>query len=686
MDQEKLDQLCINTIRMLAVDAVEKAKSGHPGMPMGAAPTAYLLWTRFRKHNPTNPAWPDRDRFVLSAGHGSMLLYSFLHLTGYDLPLEELKAFRQWGSRTPGHPEYGLTPGVETTTGPLGQGFANGVGMAIAEQFLAERFNRPGHTIVDHYTYAIVSDGDLMEGVASEAASLAGHLRLGKLIYFYDDNDISIDGSTDLTFTEAVGRRFEAYGWHVEEVKDGNDLGAIDGAINAARAERVRPSLIIVRTHIAYGSPHKQDTAEAHGAPLGAEEVKLTKAFFGWPQEPPFFIPGEALAHFRKAVDRGRVWEEEWQVRFRAYATEYPELAEEWHRVMRRELPAGWEASLPTFKAEDGAVATRVASGRVLNAIAPKIPNLIGGSADLASSNNTLLRGSVEFSYRNRAGRNLYFGVREHGMGSILNGLALHGGVIPYGATFLIFSDYMRPAIRLAALTELPVIYVFTHDSIGLGEDGPTHQPIEHLAALRAMPHLTLIRPADANETVAAWRVALTHTNGPVALVLTRQNLPTLDRTQMAPADGLERGAYILADAEAGRPDLILIASGSEVALAVEARKRLAQRGTRARVVSMPSWELFEAQSQPYRDEVLPPSVTKRLAIEVGVPQGWHRYVGPAGDVIGLTRFGASAPGQVVMEKLGFTADNVVAHALKLLLSSPLPPGEGQGEGGGGEA
>jgi transketolase len=667
VDQATLDQLCVNTIRMLAVDAVEKAKSGHPGMPMGTAAMAYVLWTRFLKHHPADPQWPDRDRFVLSAGHGSMLLYSLLHLTGYDLPLDELKQFRQWGSRTPGHPEYGLTPGVETTTGPLGQGFANGVGMAIAEAFLAERFNRPGHPIVDHYTYAIVSDGDLMEGVASEAASLAGHLQLGKLIYLYDDNGISIDGSTDFTFTEHVGQRFQAYGWQVQEIADGNDLTAIEAAIKAAQAESTRPSLIIVHTHIAYGSPGKQDTAEAHGAPLGAEEVKRTKEFFGWPQEPTFYLPDAALTHFRKAIDRGQAWEAAWQARVASYAAAYPDLAAEWQRVLRRQLPPGWEAHLPTFNAEDGAMATRVASGRVLNAIAPKIPTLIGGSADLAASNNTLLRGAGEFSPQDRAGRNLYFGVREHGMGAILNGLAVHGGVIPYGATFLIFSDYMRPAIRLAALAELPVIYVFTHDSIGLGEDGPTHQPIEHLAALRAMPHLTVIRPADANETVVAWRVALTPRHGPVALVLTRQNLPIFDRSQMAAADGLERGAYVLLDAEGGTPDMILISSGSEVALAVDARTQLAQRGVKARVVSLPSWELFERQSQTYRDEVLPPSVRKRLAIEAGVPQGWRDFVGPEGDLIGLTRFGASAPGQVVMEQLGFNVANVVARALKLL-------------------
>jgi transketolase len=652
---------------MLAVDAVEKARSGHPGMPMGTAALAYVLWTRFLKHNPVNPQWPNRDRFVLSAGHGSMLLYSLLHLTGYDLPLSQLKEFRQWSSRTPGHPEYALTPGVETTTGPLGQGFANGVGMAIAEAFLAERFNRPGHTIVDHYTYAIVSDGDLMEGVASEAASLAGHLQLGKLIYLYDDNDISIDGSTDLTFTEQVDRRFQAYGWHVQEITDGNDLPAIDAALRAAQAERTKPSLIIVHTHIAYGSPGKQDTAEAHGAPLGAEEVKRTKEFFGWPQEPSFYLPEEALAHFREAVERGRTWETAWQSGFAAYAVAHPELAADWQRALRRELPPGWDASLPTFRADQGAMATRVASGHVLNAVAPVISTLIGGSADLATSNNTLLRGAGEFSAQHRGGRNIYFGVREHGMGAILNGLAYHGSVIPFGATFLIFSDYMRPAIRLAALSELPVIYVFTHDSIGLGEDGPTHQPIEHLAALRAIPQLTVIRPADANETTVAWRVALTHQHGPVALVLTRQNLPIFDRTQMAAAAGLEQGAYTLREAEGASPDIILIATGSEVVLAVEAYQQLVQHGVRARVVSMPSWELFAQQPQAYRESVLPASVRKRLAIEAGVPQGWRDYIGPEGDIIGMTRFGASAPGPVAMDKFGFNVPNVVARALQLL-------------------
>ena len=662
---QNLDQLCINTIRTLAMDGVQKAKSGHPGMPMGAAAMAYVLWTRFLRHNPANPTWPDRDRFVLSAGHGSMLLYSLLHLTGYDLPLEELKNFRQWGSRTPGHPEYDPELGVETTTGPLGQGFANGVGMAIAEAYLAAHFNRPGYRIVDHYIYAIVSDGDLMEGVASEAASLAGHLRLGKLIYLYDDNRISIEGSTDLTFTEDRGLRFEAYGWHVQRV-GGYDLEGIAAAIRAAQAD-LRPSLIMCRTHIGYGSPNKQNKAEVHGAPLGEEEVRLTKENLGWPAESPFFIPNEALAHFRQALEKGRVWEAEWQARFDAYAAEYPELAEEWRMVMSGELPEGWDADLPIFRPEDGPLATRVASGKVLNAIAPHLPTLMGGSADLAPSCKTYLSGYGDFSAENRAGRNLHFGVREHAMGGILSGMALHGGVIPYGSTFLVFSDYMRPSIRLAAMMKLPVIYVFTHDSIGIGEDGPTHQPIEQLASLRAIPHLTVIRPADANEAVVAWRVALEHREGPVALLFTRQKLPVLDRAKLAPADGLARGAYILIEAEGGHPDIILIATGSEVHPTLAARELLAEQGVRARVVSMPSWELFERQPRSYREEVLPPEVTARLAVEAGVPQGWCSYVGDRGDVIGIERFGASAPYKVLWEKYGFTAENIVARALEVL-------------------
>ena len=665
-DYTSRDQLCINTIRTLAMDAVQKANSGHPGLPMGAAAMAYVLWTRFLTHHPTNPSWPNRDRFILSAGHGCMLLYSLLHLTGYDLPLDELKRFRQWGSRTPGHSEHGLTPGVETTTGPLGQGFGNGVGMAIAERFLATHFNRPGYTIVDHHVYAIVSDGDLMEGVSSEAASLAGHLGLGKLIYLYDDNRITIDGSTSLAFTENVGQRFEAYGWHVQRV-DGNDLIEVEAALSAAQAATERPSLIIARTHIAYGSPNKQDTAEAHGAPLGEEEVKATKRALGWPLEPAFYIPDEALAHFREALQRGRAREAQWQAQFDAYAAAHPELAAEWRTVMNGRLPEGWADKLPTFPPGGGSMATREASGKVLNAIAPHLPTLIGGSADLTPSNNTYLKGYGDFQRDNVGARNLHFGVREHAMGSILNGMALHGGVIPYGGTFLIFSDYMRPAIRLAALSHIHVIYVFTHDSIGLGEDGPTHEPIEHLASLRAMPNLTVIRPADANETAVAWRVALEHRGGPVALALTRQKLPVLDRTILASADLLRRGAYVLTDTSNGQPNIILIATGSEVQLALEARQRLAARGIGARVLSMPSWELFEQQPDSYRDEVLPPSVTARLAIEAASPHGWHRYVGPMGAVIGMTRYGASAPYQVLMEQFGFTADNVTSRALSLL-------------------
>jgi transketolase len=664
--QEHLDQLCINTIRMLAADAVQKAKSGHPGMPMGAAAMAYVLWTRFLKHNPANPKWADRDRFVLSAGHGSMLLYALLHLTGYDLRLGDLQQFRQWESRTPGHPEVGVTPGVETTTGPLGQGFANGVGMAIAESWLAAQFNRPDHRIVDHYTYAIVSDGDLMEGVASETASLAGHLKLGRLIYLYDDNHISIDGNTSLAFTEDAGRRFEAYGWHVQRVADGNDLAAVEAAIRAAQAEDSRPSLILCRTHIGYGSPNKQDSNKAHGEPLGEDEVKLTKQKLGWPLTPAFLVPEEARQEFRKAVARGKTWEVEWRQRFSAYAAAFPEEAARWEQYMSGKLPQGWDAGLPAFTPGDSALATRAASGKVLHALSPRVTNLLGGSADLAPSNNTYVQGVSEFQPGSYEGRNFRFGVREHAMGSISNGMALHGGLRPYTGTFLIFSDYMRPALRLAAFMQTPVIFIFTHDSIGLGEDGPTHQPIEHLAALRAIPGLSVIRPADANETVEAWRLALMR-SGPTCLVLTRQNLPVLDRGQIQPDGGVARGGYVLADASGGRPQVILIATGSEVAVAVGAQKLLAQKGVAARVVSMPSWDIFEQQPQSYRDSVLPPAVTARVAIEAAVPQGWHKYVGPAGDVVGMTRFGASAPGPVNFEKFGFTPQNVAARALAVL-------------------
>ena len=660
-----LDQLCVNTIRTLAMDGVQKAKSGHPGMPMGMADAAYVLWTQFLRHNPSNPKWPNRDRFILSGGHGSMLLYSLLHLTGYDLPLDELKAFRQWGSRTPGHPEYGLTPGVEVTTGPLGQGFATGVGMAIAERFLAALFNRPGYPLMEHKVYAIVTDGDLMEGISHEAASLAGHLGLGNIIYLYDDNHISIDGPTELAFTEDRAARFAAYGWHVQQV-DGHDRAAVAAAIRAAQAETQRPSIICCRTHIGYGSPNRQDTAKAHGEPLGEEEVRLTKQNLGWPLEPTFHIPDEALQHFRQAIPRGQQLEREWQALFERYAAAYPDQARLWQQVWSGQLPDGWEQTLPSFSPADGAQATRVASGKVLNAVAAALPHLVGGSADLTPSNNTEIKGSGWMQPGDLSGRNIHFGVREHAMGAILNGMALHGGVIPYGGTFLVFSDYMRPAIRLAALMELPVIYVFTHDSIGLGEDGPTHQPVEHLPALRAIPHLVVIRPADANETVQAWRFALQERHRPVALLLSRQNLPVFDRSQLASAEGLQRGAYVLADV-AGTPDIILMASGSEVSLVLEAARQLAERGVRARVVSMPSWELFEEQPAEYRNQVLPPNVAARLAVEAAVPLGWERYLGTRGEVIGLNRFGASAPYQVLFQQFGFSVENVVQRALALL-------------------
>ena len=650
-----LDQLCIDTIRFLSVDAVQKAESGHPGMPLGAAPMAYALWSRLLKHNPRNPAWFDRDRFVLSAGHGSMLLYSLLHLTGYDLPLEEIQCFRQWGSKAPGHPERGHTPGVEVTTGPLGQGFANAVGMALAEAQLAARYNRPGFEIIDHATYAIASDGDLMEGVASEAASLAGHLRLGKLSCLYDDNQVTLAAGTSVTFTEDRARRFEAYGWHTVSVADGNDLGTIDAALQAARAETGRPSLILVRTHIGYGSPHKQDSFEAHGSPLGVDEVRLTKQALGWPAEPPFLIPAAALEHFREALPRGARAEAQWNARMAAYGKAFPELAAELQTRISGALPPGWDADIPVFPPDTKGIATRVASGKVMNAIAPRLPALTGGSADLDPSTHTALKGMN--------GRNVHFGVREHAMGAIVNGMAAHGATIPYGATFLIFSDYMRPPLRLAALMALHVVHVFTHDSIALGEDGPTHQPVEQLAGLRAIPNLTVIRPGDANETAIAWRVALETRDRPVALVLSRQNLPTLDRSRYAPADGLRRGAYVLCDAPGAKPALILIASGSEVALVLAAAERLQAQGTAARCVSMPSWELFESQPQAYRDAVLPPSI-QALAVEAGVGQGWLRY---ADDVLAVERFGASAPGPEMLDEFGFTASNVCTRALALL-------------------
>jgi transketolase len=662
----ELDRLCINTIRGLAMDAVQKANSGHPGLPMGAASMAYVLWTRHLRCDPLKPRWPNRDRFVLSAGHGCMLLYSLLHLTGYDMPLDELKQFRQWGSETPGHPEYHLDRGIETTTGPLGQGFGNGVGMAIAEKYLAAHFNRPGHELVNYKIYAIVSDGDLMEGVGSEAASLAGHLGLSNMVYLYDDNHISIEGDTALAFTESRAKRFEAYGWFVQSIEDGNDLEAIDKALKAAKAETERPSIIMVRTHIADGSPNKHDTAGAHGSPLGEEEVKLSKENLGIPLEPKFYIPDEVLAYFRKAIERGEKAETEWQERLNSYRQAFPDLAAEWDCYVRGELPEGWKSKLPMFKPSDGPMATRKASEAVLNAISPSLPTLLGGSADLAPSTNTLIKGEAAFEKGSYGGRNFHFGVREHAMGSALNGMAL-SGLIPYGATFLIFSDYMRPTLRLAALMKIHSIFVYTHDSVFLGEDGPTHQPIEQIPSLRAIPNLSLIRPADANETAVAWRVAIERNDGPVALALTRQKLPVIDREKYASAEGLAKGAYILADSKGKRPDAILVASGSEVSVALDAYEKLVAEGVAARVVSMPSWDLFEKQTQTYRDEVLPPETTPRLAIEAAYPFGWERYIGPKGAVIGMTRFGASAPYKVLAEKFGFTVDNIVRRARELL-------------------
>ncbi|HEY8586867.1 MAG TPA: transketolase [Rhodanobacter sp.] len=676
-----LDQQCINMLRFLSVDMVQKANSGHPGLPLGAAPMAYVLWTRHLKHHPADPSWPDRDRFVLSAGHGSALLYSLLFATGYDLSLDDIKQFRQWGSKAPGHPEYGHTAGVEITTGPLGQGLANAVGMAIGESQLAATYNREGHAVIDHHTWAIVSDGDLMEGVASEAASLAGHLKLGKLICLYDDNYVTLAAGTDITFSEDRARRFEAYGWQTIQVADGNDLTAIDQALAEARADTKRPSLILVRTHIGYGSP-EQDTFKAHGSPLGVDNVKQTKQKLGWPTEPDFLVPEPALAHFRAARERGAQAQARWNSRLDGYKAAYPALANELVGRLTGQLPDGWDAAVPVFPADAKGIATRVASGKVMNAIAPKLPALFGGSADLDPSTHTALKGLGDFNPPaddgddkqgsdgggwSHAGRNLHFGVREHAMGAIVNGLAVHGGFIPYGSTFLIFADYMRPAIRLAALMGVHAVQVFTHDSIALGEDGPTHQPVEQLASLRAIPNLTVIRPADANETAVAWKVAVESSKHPVLLVLTRQNVPTLDRSRFASAEGLRKGAYVLRDAKGGKPALILIASGSEVGLVLEAADTLQASGIAVRCVSMPSWELFEAQPQSYRDEVLPPRVSARLAVELGVAQGWCRYVGERGDVLGVERFGASAPAETLLQEYGFTVDNVVKRANALL-------------------
>ncbi len=655
------DQLTINTLRFLAADAVEEASSGHPGMPMGAAPMAYALWTRFLRFDPGDPDWFDRDRFILSAGHGSMLLYGLLHLAGYDMPLDEIQDFRQWGSITPGHPEAHMTPGVEATTGPLGQGFGNGVGMAMAERFLAHRYNRPDHDVVGHHIYAIVSDGDLMEGIASEAASLAGHMKLGRLVYLYDDNHISIEGSTDLAFTEDVEKRFEAYGWHVQGVDDGEDVEAISAAIEAARADD-RPSLIRVRTHIGFGSP-KQDHASSHGAPLGGDALKATREKLGWPDE-RFHVPDEAYEAFAEAAERGKAAHRQWSERLGAYRTAHPDAAAELEDAMAGRLPDGWDAGIPTFEAGEK-LATRAASGKVLNAIARRVPNILGGSADLAPSNKTMIDDEGSLANPAEPGRNIHFGVREHAMGAAVNGMALHGGVVPYGGTFLIFSDYMKPSIRLAALTELSApIFIFTHDSIGVGEDGPTHQPVEQLAGLRAIPNLVTLRPADANETAAAWRLAMT-LDRPVALSLTRQKLPALDASAYPITEGVPRGGYTL-DGDDGDLDLLLLATGSEVSLALDAARVLRDEGRAVRVVSLPSWELFREQPEDYRADVLPAGVP-RLAIEAASPLGWHEWTGGNGDIIALDRFGHSAPGGVVMEKLGFNVDNVVERAKALL-------------------
>ncbi len=666
----RLDQLAIDTIRTLSIDAVQAANSGHPGMPMGAAPMAYVLWTRFLRHAPTHPDWADRDRFVLSAGHGSMLLYSLLYLTGYDLSLEEIRRFRQLGSRTPGHPEYGLTPGVEATTGPLGQGFANAVGMAIAETHLAAEFNRPDHTIIDHWTYMICSDGDMQEGIASEAASLAGHLRLGKLVALYDDNHVQLDGPTEWAFSEDVLERFDAYGWDTRRVADGNDTEAIAAAIEAARRDP-RPSLIAVRTHLGYGSPHRQDTSKAHGQALGEDEVRLTKEAYGWDPDRHFYVPDDALRIFREAVARGEEWVREWQARLDAYRRAFPREAAELERRLARRLPEGWDRALPSFGA-DQAQATRQASATTIQSLAQAVPELFGGAADLSESNLTDIRDGGQYGAGDRAARNIRFGVREHAMGGIANGIAYHGGCLPYVGTFLTFSDYMRGSVRLAALSRLHVIYVWTHDSIGLGEDGPTHEPVEHLATLRAMPNLWLMRPGDANETVAAWRAAVARTDGPVALALSRQKLPVLDGTREHAAAGVARGGYVLAEAVgtdgvATQPRLILLATGSELQLAVEARAQLQREGVPTRVVSLPCWELFEAQPATYREEVLPPAVTARVSIEAGVSFGWDRWVGPQGAMIAVERFGLSAPGPQVMEAFGISTEHLVRVARDVL-------------------
>ena len=667
MADSKLDELCVNTLRFLAVDAVQQANNGHPGTPMGAAPMAYVLWDRFLKHSPQDPGWPDRDRFILSPGHASAMLYALLHVAGYDLSLDDLKSFRQWGSKTPGHPEYGLTPGVEMTTGPLGQGFAHGVGMAVAERWLADHYNRPGNEVINHYTYGIVSDGDLQEIVASEAASLAGTLRLGKLIYLYDDNDISIEGSTDIAFGENVAQRFQAYGWHVVGPIDGMNVEAVDAAIRMAQSEAGRPSLIIGRTVIGFGSPNKAATASAHGEPLGEEEVRLAKENLGWGYSEPFAVPPVASDHMRKAVGRGEQRRDEWQRRMDAYRRQFPGEAAQLDEALRGDLPENWDGGLDSlFGSQDEPMATREASGRVMNTIVETVHSFTGGSADLAPSTKTLLKDHGHYGFEEYCGHNLHFGVREHAMAAIAGGMALHGGTIPYAATFLIFSDYMRPSMRLAALMGQRVIYIFTHDSVGLGQDGPTHQPIEHLLSLRAIPNLVVIRPADATETAEAWRAAMERSDGPTALVLSRQNLPVLDRNELAPAEGVRRGGYVLWESR-DAPDVILLGTGSEVHIALDAAKMLVDRGVATRVVSLPSWELFDAQPRPYRDSVLPPEVRARVSIEAATPLGWERYVGESGATIGIPHFGASAPADVLYEKLGLTAEHLTEKALEIL-------------------
>ena len=665
-NNNEIEQLSINTIRFLAVDGVQKANSGHPGMPMGCAPIGYMLYAKLMKHNPANPHWVNRDRFILSAGHGSMLLYSLLHLSGYDLPLEQLKQFRQWGSKTPGHPEYGLTPGVETTTGPLGQGFANAVGMAIAQAHLAALFNKADLKIIDHYIYGICSDGEMMEGISHESASLAGHLKLGKIIFFYDDNKITIDGSTALSFSENIEKRFEAYNWHVQIIENVNDIDSIDLAVKNARAETTKPSLIITKTHIGFGSPNKHDTSSAHGSPLGVEEVKLTKKNLGWPEEPDFFIPNEVKEHFKIAGEKGNQFEKEWDDLFKQYEAKYPDDAKYFKRIMSGDFGDEWKSKLPVFADEGKKIATRTSSGKVLNTIAPYLATLIGGSADLHPSTDTFLKEFGSFSAENYLGRTLHYGIREHAMGSLLNGMALYGGVIPFGSTFLMFCDYMRPVIRLASISKIKPIYVFTHDSIGVGEDGPTHQPVEQAASLRCIPFVIVIRPGDANESAYAWRYAIEHKGSPVAILLTRQGLPVIDQNKYPSAEGLMRGAYILSDSQ-GEPEIIIMASGSEVSISLQAGEKLRAEGKGVRVVSFPSWELFEQQTEEYKESVFPAAVKARVSVEAGVKMGWEKYTGDSGENISVEKFGSSAPVEIVMEKYGFTANNVYETAKRVL-------------------